>query len=325
VQALGLLRQYNAMTSLINAAVDHNDEIRWSAVQALGELKAEGALSMLMYRLKDEIPRVRESTAEALGRVGHIYAIRPLIDALGSESTVAVRVAIIKALAAFPERDDVPSALRKALREDTPSAQAAAAEALGMMRTQKNGNINALLRTLEEKKLEPEVKVAVIRALATLKTNQATHALFEELAKNRRWQIRFEAALALAAIHDDTVIADLRTILLARDSDAAFAAAVALAGLGEDSEHVKKQLYSGLRDPRLEVRCMASEALGRIKDAEALPLLLKELSGRDDAVRQAAAMALAAMQHRDIEPELEKLLAHPFMAVRDAARIALKR
>jgi HEAT repeat protein len=325
--ALGRLRNSKAMTTLINAAVDPNEDIRCAAVQALGDLRSDGALSMLMYRLRDDSMRVREATAQALAKFVHAHAVRPLVDALQSEKAFTVRVAIINALCVYADRTDVPPALRDALNDDTPTVRAAAAAALGIMHMQKGQTIPALLRVLEEKKLDPDVRSAVIRALATLKTPQALPALLKELSNNRRWQTRFEAALALAQIGEKSVLPDLNAILEGKDRDMVFAAAVALAGLGDQGEMVRQQLYQGLRDPRIEVRCLACEAFGKLKEVKALPQLMEALRGRDDALRLAAAGAIAALMPLDA-PTLEKLQVlhtHPFIEVREAVTVALQR
>lgn len=325
VQALGFTNANRAMTPLINAAVDPNEEIRLAAVQAFGELKADGALSMLMYRLRDDAAKVREATALALGVIGHLHAVRPLIDALNSETSVSVRVAIIKALCSYADRSDVVQPLRKALQDGTPLVRAAAAEALGTMQTHKNGNIAALLRALEDRKLDADVRVAAIRALAALRAAQASTALLNEIKTNRRWQIRFEAGLALAEIRDVTVVEELRAVLRDRDTDGAFAAALALAGFEESVEQIKKQFIIGMHDPRLEVRCIAYEALGRIKDVSSLPQLVIGLHDRNPFVRMAAARAINVMEHYEVYPEIKKLLNHPFLGVREAVKFALKK
>jgi HEAT repeat protein/energy-coupling factor transporter ATP-binding protein EcfA2 len=323
VLALGKLANTRALKYLVDAAVDSNPDVRQAAVQALGDSKADGALSMLTFRLRDEVPKVREATAHALRHLAHPYAVRPLMDALQSEAVSVVRVAIVRALSQYSDRHDILPTLRKALTDDTPSVQEAAADALSQMDKGEVRTIDSLMDVLKEKKVQAEVRVAVIRALGTLKAQQASAMLMKELSGNRRWQNRFEAALALAAIHDPATLDGLRALLEGKDTDAAFAAAVALAGMKQDTDGVRKILRAGLNDPRFEARCIASESLGQIQDAEAIPALLKALRSRDAHLRRAAANAIKRIGSAATSSDLENLLQHPFIQVRQAARLAL--
>ena len=265
IESLGELRQRRAMTQLVNGAVDNREDIRFSAVKALAILETEDVLSMLMYRLKDEPPKVRQATAEALGTFGHAHAWRPLVDALETERVPQVRVAIVRALECYPDKYDVARALRRSLQDDTASVRAAAAHALGTMDKDHRGrNIQALLDGFKDR--DTDVKITVIKALGALQTNQATQTLFNTLRGNRTWRIRFQGAVALAAIRDDSIEEDLRSVLDGKDSDAAFASAVVLAGLGDDSARVKKELLGALSDPRVEARCIAAGALGKLRN-----------------------------------------------------------
>ncbi|MEO1442396.1 MAG: HEAT repeat domain-containing protein, partial [Chloroflexota bacterium] len=322
IDTLGQLRQRKAMNVLINAAVDNRDDIRHAAVRALAVLETEDVLSMLMYRLKDESPKVRKATAEALGAFGHAHAWRPLVDALETEKVSSVRVAIVEALECYPDKYDVARALRRAIQDDTASVRAAAAHALSEMNKDQHGrNIKALLEGFKDR--DTDVKLAVIRALGHLQTNQATQTMFNTLRGNRTWRIRFEGAVALAAIRDDSIEDDLRKILEGKDSDAAFAAAVVLAGLGDDSPRVKKELLGVLEDPRLEARCIAAGALGKLKDSETLQQLLGELTNQNPMVREAIAEAIRAVNDGSATPDLRDLLNYPFQGVREAANTAI--
>ncbi len=322
VEALGKLRNSQATSSLINAAVDASDDIRYAAVKALASLKSENVLSMLTYHLKDHAPKVRQATAEALGELGHLYALKPLSDALETEKTSAVRVAIVEALRAYPHRTDAAAVLRSTLEDDTPAVKAAAAEGLGLMKPD-NRNVHSLIKALKEK--DYAVKEAAIRSLGKLKVTQAASKLLKELTRMRRWQTRFWTAVALSEIGEESIAEDLRKVLEEKDSDAAFAAAVVLAGLGENTDRVKKELLSALTDPRIEARCIAAAALGKLKDAETLPALLREMRNQNDAVRESIADAIRGMGDDErVKTALDDLLQHPFQGVRQTARMAQK-
>lgn len=325
VQALGKIGHGDAMNALIDAAVDKREEVRRASVQALTDLDADRTITMVVFRLRDEVSVVRQETAQALGKSSHPYALRPLMDALESEEYLPARVAIIEALSTYHKRDDVPPLLRRTLRnrDEMPTVRAAAARALSLMREQREASVRDLLHVLEERKLHSEIKAAIIWTLGRLHSHAAVQPLLKGLTTTRRWQTRFAAAVALSEIGDKSIADDLRKTLEEKDSDAAFAAAVVLAGLGENTERVKKELLSTLGDPRTEARCIAASALAKLRDTQTLPRLLQEMRNQNGDVRNAAADAIRAMDASSVQPQLRELLQHPFQGVRQTARKAL--
>jgi len=325
IEALGMLGNVRQIWPVTDAAYDESDDMRYAAVKALGSLGGYRGIGDLKFLLKDKTARVKQATAEALGQAADRSAVNSLTTALKDEETPSVRAALVNALCSYPYLSEVAEVLRSVATNDTPMVRAAAAEGLGLMERSVGANISTLLEILKEKTRDDTniVKEAAIRSLGKLKTNRAVSPLLDVLKRMRRWPIRFEAAVALAEIGEGRISEDLREILNAKDSDAAFAAAVALTGVGENTERVKNELLSALSDPRPEARCIAASALGKLKDKETLPRLLEEMHNQDAAVRKAAARAIYVMDTSSIHKELLDLSQHPFQGVRETAKMAL--
>ncbi len=82
---------------LINALNHRDYRIRKKAAEALGEMKDKEAVDALIKTLKDENSEVRKAAAYALGRIGDERAVKPLVEALKDES-LDVRFEVAKAL-----------------------------------------------------------------------------------------------------------------------------------------------------------------------------------------------------------------------------------
>ncbi|MCG8648318.1 MAG: HEAT repeat domain-containing protein, partial [Pirellulales bacterium] len=102
------------------------------------------------------------------------------------------------------------------------------------------------------------------------------------------------------------------------------AAAAKLAGERGDID-AKKQLRTLLSDPQRRVQYFAAMALAGLKDAEALPQVVKLLQAndnRDPALRHAGVMYLASVSDQG---KVANLKSHPSVSVRRAAVVALRR
>ncbi|MBL8131479.1 MAG: HEAT repeat domain-containing protein [Anaerolineae bacterium] len=85
-EALGMLGDREAVSSLIAAAGSPNDAVRETTVEALGRLGDALAFETVLAALTDENEWVRRASAEALGMIGDARALDALTVALSDES-----------------------------------------------------------------------------------------------------------------------------------------------------------------------------------------------------------------------------------------------
>ncbi|HEU4683701.1 MAG TPA: HEAT repeat domain-containing protein [Nitrospira sp.] len=138
--------------------------------------------------------------------------------------------------------------------------------------------------------------------------------------KDGDWAVREEAAVALGTLQDPRAVAPLVSIL--RDSDRAVrqAAIGALRAIGEPSIPA---LGSCLSAPQLEVQEAASAILASIADERVLAPLTASLGNKDWIVRMHAAQALGRIKSPDSVEPLLPLLQDKVKAVREEAAMAL--
>lgn len=97
-EVLGLIGDDAAYTPLIAALDDGKDHVRYMATKGLGLLGDPGAVMHLGAMQRDENEFVRLSAARSLGMIGGEEATGMLRTALGDETAVNVRAAILAAL-----------------------------------------------------------------------------------------------------------------------------------------------------------------------------------------------------------------------------------
>jgi HEAT repeat protein len=267
--ALGAL----AMEPLIAALKDAEWRVHHAAAEALVKIGAP-AVEPLIAALKDAEWRVRLDAAYALGKIGDTRAVEPLI-------------------AAIKDRDS-----------DVREAAAYALGAIGDARA-----VAPLIAALKDE--EWDVRWAAAHALDRLgwKPEQDEIAGWYWMAK-RDW----DKCVALGSFAVEPLIAALKD----KDSDVREAAAVALDHLGwkpaQDESAgwywmakrdwgkcvalgalAVEPLIAALKHKDSDVRKVAAEALGEIKDPRAVEPLIAALKDKDSDVRKAAAEALVSL------------------------------
>jgi aminopeptidase N len=192
--------------------------------------------------------------------------------------------------------EDVVKALEKAVNGDAFwGVRAAAAEALGSMRTKDARS--ALIRSLGQAK-NPKARRAIVKALGELRHDEDAAAALEALVKNgdASYFVEAEACLALGKT---------RT---ARAKDAL-------------RDAVKRDSYLDI------VRQLGYRGLAEARDEGAIPILVEGTRyGKMSQGRRAAAMALAILcqgrrdrEEMEVRERIEELLADPDFRVQQAA------
>lgn len=288
----------NATPDLFAAATDPDGSVRAAALGALqGCLDTEDATlgDLLLAALSDPAPEVRRQAAEGL-RFGSAQAL-PALLAAANDPEPRVRLEVVIAL----------GALQDAQALDTLAA-----------------------RVFDE--ADEEVRYYAVNALGELHDTRATQHLinaFETQALGHR--IRWGALWALGERADPAALQLLGTALQDPDAEFRARAAESLANpqwsMHADIARVLPALVAAVRDPVVEVRRCACEAMGvngALSEALVLPALTEALQDGDEAVRCAAVTALGRIDGPGQAESILAALADPSWAVRLAAAEALR-
>jgi HEAT repeat protein len=251
----------------IAALRDDDWAIREEAATLLGELKDPRAVDPLVSVLRDQDRSVREAAAGALASIG-----APSVMALGTcltDPELSVQEAASAVLASIADAR-VLNQLIHALRSPDWIVRMHAAKALG--RIKDPGSVHVLAPLLQDK--VKAVREEVSSALAAI-GESAMPALLESLT-HPDWLVRLHAVEALGKAQSCEAVQPLLTTLF-NDADSAVREdAVRALGLIGDPCAVE-HLFAAMNEPGLRV--LAIEALGRIGDRRAVPVLLDAATG----------------------------------------------
>jgi HEAT repeat protein len=259
-----------AIAALLRAANDDHPSVRYAALLSLGELGAPSAVDVLVAHLTDAESLCREAAAIALGQIHEASGPSPaawnaLVTALGAPEP-EVR---FQAIASLAELDAARAAASVAplLDDGDGKVRAQAAAALGDAgdATYVAGYVDRLARLLDDTD-----------------------------------DVRHEAALALARLHDRRAVAPLVAAL--KNSARALDAATALAALDAARDEGVRDALAGemtrlFGDALVKVR--AAEALAKAGDARGVEHLRKAASSRREEVRGLAQSVLSSLGHGD--------------------------
>ncbi len=308
-QALGLVKDPQAIAPLADCLGDGRSEVRKAAAHALGTIGDAGALVHLDRALANRDPETRKTIVEALGAIGGENAANAIARGVEDENE-SVQLAAVEALrktgglnAGFALRRALETGRRKSVTE-------AAAAALKEMKFTP--------ATAEER-----AAVAVLLgdfAAAAREGNAAVDVLNATL-ESRDSGRRGQAVAALGSIGAAISARPLARVLRDHDPKVRAAAAEALAAIGLPAVEVLKEC---LESPDAAVDALAARALGRIGDPRAAGALAgavaRNRSTQDsypepmEAVK-AASEALAAILTRAASEvsreDLERIAAAP--------------
>ena len=248
---------------------------------------------LLLVRARTEYVR---SLVESLERRHLDLTTAPL--AATNESTVRALRAALKgdasgALHAMALLQHVPSIdftseLRDLLRHDDPAVRAAAAEQLGIARTEAaRQDVRALLSDHV-----PEVRAAAIVAVCAFEQEESVATALPFLDGSNVAAVRAAAAAALIRYSGvDGVLAaaePLKALLGALDPRDRAAAAEALGNIGVRGFY--RPLVAFLRDRDPMVRRSAIAAAGKLRNPELIPPLVEQFKDRRTALETAIAL-----------------------------------
>jgi HEAT repeat protein len=291
-------------------------------INSIGVRRDAGAIELLSVRLADNDAEVASAAAVALGRIGNAAAAQPLRRALAG-APVKVRSAIAEGCILCAERflaageraeaTKIYDEVRKAevpqprVLEATRGAILARGEEgipllIEQLRSNNKGLFQIGLSTAREMpgrdvdralaaELDhafPERAALVISAMADRKETVDLPAVLKAASRGHT-QVRLAAISALGRVGDVTCLGPLLDIALETDADLARAAKEALAAL--PGETVNKDVVTRLAQAQGKSYPLLIELVGQ-RRIDAVPALLKALSHRDRAVRDAALTSL---------------------------------
>jgi HEAT repeat protein len=152
-----------ALSRLIQAAMDEDEHVREAVVKTLGEIESAEAVPVLLGALRDQATAVRAAAAWALGEIEDKRAVEPLVRALW-DPEAEVRSQAAWALGQLEDRRAVPL-LAKALADPDDEVRQQTAWALGEIADP--GAAVSLARALKDS--SPKVRKQAAWALGELK------------------------------------------------------------------------------------------------------------------------------------------------------------
>jgi HEAT repeat protein len=296
---------------------DRDPDVRRGAAEALVRLNDREAVPALRELLKDWDRWVRLHAAEALAWLGDKEAVPTLRELLDRDDILTHWRAVQALVRVYWAAKDVP-ALRGLLKDRDADVRWTAAQALVRVYWAAK-DVPALREFLKER--DPDVRSIAAEALVLLGDKEAVPVL-RELLKDQDSRVRTPAAEALVRLYEAAKdVPALREFL---KDGVRLRAAEALVRLNDkEAVPVLREL---LKDPDSSVRRPAAEALVRLYEgAKDVPVLRGLLKDRDPDVRGGAAEALVRLIVKEAVPVLRELLKDPDSRVRTRAAEALVR
>jgi HEAT repeat protein len=289
-------------------------QARYRAATVLGYLGDSHAMEALFAALHDASGGVRVKAAEALGAIGEAQAIGPLIACMQRDNPT-VGSTIADILIQFGE-PVVPPVLRL-LEQPQNNIQRLAVYILGQLKDQRA--IPPLLKLLSHP--DPVLAYRAARALSGF-GEPVIAPLLQALSSHDR-RLRERAAYALGHTGAAQAAGPLLKLLSKRwehpyVQQASYDALVRLGNI-----EAQPLLLTALQDKKKLVRAGAAEALGALGDRRAVPSLLIALQDTDPNVRSKAAGALEKLRDQQAVEALIGTLTDQEWSVRKFAAEAL--
>jgi HEAT repeat protein len=284
-EVLAVLPTPDAVSALGRVLSDPQAEVRAQAALALGNTGVPEASLLLLSQLDDPDPDVRAAVIRALEELGDARAVVPLIGRI-QERRVPIRRQAAAALGTLGDRRAV-RALIVTLADGDASVRAAAATALGKLRAEDaTWSLGAVL----EQEMDEGVQSAVLVALGQVSTAAAADVLVRAMV--RRNDLIAKARDALGVAGSAALPSLERCVLSPPSREAAEGCAAALGAIG--GAEAQRLVEEALRRAGIGP-VVALDALGRIGDPAALPVVLEYLSSARPAERRAAIDALGRL------------------------------
>jgi HEAT repeat protein len=325
-----------AVSALVKALDDDNPAARRRAALVLEEFgpSAKPAASALIAHLNDPDPDARIAAASALLMADRdADAPLPVLASGLSQGSPDAQETAARALSkARPLPEEYAEALEDAVADGAGLTRVFAAEALGLMSGEDHGRLDRAVSVLVRSMAEPPLQSATIDALEHLgpTAEAAIPSLADYLRSGTDTNDLIRAAYAIAAIGQadsvdvlddlfDEIDPRFRPLLieaiaqtgpqapkalvqqLEHDDPAVRSMVVRHLGLkARGGAKVREPIVEALRDPAVEVRIAAVQALGHLdrRAKDLAPRLAGLLDEPDPTLRAEAAIALVRIEGR---------------------------
>jgi putative membrane-bound dehydrogenase-like protein len=235
----------NALKSLRSRFTSERDlTVKRAIALALGKLADTDALEMLAATLRDTKAQapLRDAALEAVELIGTKKAVTALIELLGQKSLADERrLLVIAALGRFNDPVAIAAVL-PSLGSPAPAVRSAAIDALvALVKESREPVRDEATRSVRGLLADPAVEVRS-RAIAAAGALNDRHAIPALIAETEKPVLRFEAALALAALPDLRALQIYLRGLTDKNSDLRAASATAIGNLRDQAAQVLDQL-----------------------------------------------------------------------------------
>jgi HEAT repeat protein len=251
---------------------------RADAIASLAEKQTRASVQSIFTALADPAPEVRQAALGVLLQWRDENTVRGLIHIV-RDPVPEIRARAITELGKFGARDSLAAVL-PCLCDSVAAVRGAAAQTLAL--------IGWVPETPPERALDFVGRSQFMKAAAL---GRVALELLLPFAENAHGATRRAAAEALGCFRDTQASAALEKLLNDADPAVRIAALVSLA----TAESKWSAMTPGLSDADPNVRVAAVDAIGQLRDSEAVPALLERLRDEHWEVRCAAANALALL------------------------------
>ena len=276
LEAVGRIGGQPAVDLLIEAVESRSFFRAFPAIDLLGRTGDPRAVRPLTALLRN--PHYATEAARALGRTGQPAAVGPLANLLVRQSDADVRIgatALVEICDRYADRFGVSSTVQDALRNIDPEAAS-----------------RRVTQALAD--ADSSERAALCRVLGWLGGRSAIEGLVALL--DGEPDAAQAAATALAGLEHDAEPALLRAL---RESGSD--RRLLLLPIVGRRDTATTDIVACLEDPNPNVRALACDALGRIGDRRAVPVLFQRLTDPDARVSQGAVAAIQAIGGEEVE------------------------
>ncbi|MDR3636422.1 MAG: HEAT repeat domain-containing protein, partial [Isosphaeraceae bacterium] len=207
-----------------------------------------------------------------------------------SDPQVAVRIAAVEAVTETNDRTSLPALRAQFLKEGDTAARVAIAKSLGAL--DDKASLKLLISVMRDANAPEAVRDAALASVEVIGSDVAVAGLLEALGEGLPVERQPRVIGALGRFKAKAAVPAVVRLLASPTPAVRTASAEALGKIGE-LKGVDQPLRALLDDRVLDVRKKAIEALGALKDREAVPALVK--AAQVDETRFEASMALAEL------------------------------
>lgn len=324
VDILGAIQSERVIQLLLDALKDESATIRQNAAGHLASRKGKKVVEELIRCLSDKESNVRYEAATSLGRIQDKAATEPLIEAL-KDCEEKVRLAVIEALGEIGDVRAVGSLINATKDGDDETRERVAKTLAGFDDPTVGESLVELLQDSN-----PRVVRAAAEAIGNVKEARAVGPLVKVMKAGEYYSKRAAATalenigwkpedfrqkiLYFAAKDELEEIAkqgqaNLGCLIQAAREGDKEVRILAIQTLGKiRDEGVVDPLILALRDDDTDVKCTAASALGDLKIGRSVGPLIGLLDDEDDKMRAAAAAALGEIKDpRAVSPLVRAL------------------